>query len=654
METLRPVLIAMSPDAKHRQSFREGNWDGNVEVYENGTYPAGLNRRVIEYIQDTLHRAVEVIESTRDIKVDAKLFPRTCAGLKLWDHQYEGAMALLRNPRGCIKIPTAGGKTLLAYALCSFLFLRYGLRSLIVTSRKGLARQTAIAFHEWAGGKIKIGQCGDGHKVIGDITVATASTLQQYQPRWHGGRICPGDAVLAKVIRHVDVLFYDECFPAGTLIDGRPIETIREGDLVRCWNHRTREVECKPVLRTFQRRSDDDLVDVKLVDGSTLQCTAHHPIWSESRGDYVAAILIDRRDLVLKCVGPVQGGDPMLVGVIGVAVQVALDERAVYNFEVKDRNNYFANGVLVHNCHHGGSSDTWYDIGLNAISAAYRWGASGTPLVYQELADMRLMGVTGPVVYSVGADKLIHKGHAAKPKIAVVLSQAASGPRLPQGVWPMTNQQTGETFHLRGDPPYADLYKHRTKEIIRKGSYRLGVIENAYHNATAIRCVEWLVERGRQTLLICRRSDHFNALKTMLENTGIAFSSIEGKTPTFERDAIKKSFNERRIKVMLASEVMGEGENVRAIGAIVLADGMKANTPTIQRIGRGMRLEDGGDTDLWVVDIVPMSAVILMEHGLARCESYEREGYEVRVVETWPAADSVGYKDEELLPFLKW
>jgi superfamily II DNA or RNA helicase/intein/homing endonuclease len=86
-----------------------------------------------------------------------------------------------------------------------------------------------------------------------------------------------------------DVVFVDEFFPAGTLVDGRPIETIRVGDRVRSFNHRTAQVELRTVQHVFTS-APSTLVTVQLASGERITCTAGHPFFT-SRGYIPAAQL---------------------------------------------------------------------------------------------------------------------------------------------------------------------------------------------------------------------------------------------------------------------------------------------------------------------------------------------------------------------------
>ncbi len=81
-----------------------------------------------------------------------------------------------------------------------------------------------------------------------------------------------------------DVVFIDEihaCFVAGTLIDGRPIESIKVGDYVNSFNHKTGIVEQRRVAATFIHKADK-LVTVKSESGESITCTEDHPVFTQN------------------------------------------------------------------------------------------------------------------------------------------------------------------------------------------------------------------------------------------------------------------------------------------------------------------------------------------------------------------------------------
>jgi superfamily II DNA or RNA helicase len=205
----------------------------------------------------------------------------------------------------------------------------------------------------------------------------------------------------------------------------------------------------------------------------------------------------------------------------------------------------------------------------------------------------------------------------------MVMSDAASGPRI-----------------LNETP-----YQH---------AYDRCVVRNDHLNMAVIRATEWIVEHGRQVLVLCRRKEQWRTIKAGLEASGIPYEAVWGATHTSVRDMAKRSFGEGNVKVLLGSEVLGEGEDIPNVEALVLAEGVKASTNVIQRIGRGMRLKPHCGDLVWVVDFALTCHRRLFEHAEQRVGFYEAEGHEVRLVENWPELHDKDYAWPDLLPFVEW
>lgn len=207
-------------------------------------------------------------------------------------------------------------------------------------------------------------------------------------------------------------LIVDECFPAGTLVDTpegpRPIEAIRAGDMV--YSYRDSEVVECPVEKTICNLLVGNLVEVIHEQGSFI-CTPNHKVWVGDR--YVPAERLEGLHLTARCYdghseprlensnrggwenprcptaekqgskeGKDVGGfrmDSLALPESGCAGQlgpssynrqscsrsavitvrpVKTQDNVVYNLEVADTHNYFAEGVLVSNCHQYKSATT--------------------------------------------------------------------------------------------------------------------------------------------------------------------------------------------------------------------------------------------------------------------------------------------------------
>jgi superfamily II DNA or RNA helicase len=86
-------------------------------------------------------------------------------------------------------------------------------------------------------------------------------------------------------------IIVDECFPAGTIIDGKPIERIKVGDRVRSYNHDTGQIELKPVVQLFKNPAKK-LLKFILQNGKEVVCTEEHPIWNGK--EYLPAIVFQK------------------------------------------------------------------------------------------------------------------------------------------------------------------------------------------------------------------------------------------------------------------------------------------------------------------------------------------------------------------------
>ena len=92
-----------------------------------------------------------------------------------------------------------------------------------------------------------------------------------------------------------DVLITDECFPAGTKVDGMPIEKIQEGDYVTAFNHVRSCFEKKKVLHVFKHIAPAKMIRIN----RELVCTTNHPIYEVKTRRYVNATDIQLGDSIL-------------------------------------------------------------------------------------------------------------------------------------------------------------------------------------------------------------------------------------------------------------------------------------------------------------------------------------------------------------------
>ncbi len=189
------------------------------------------------------------------------------------DYQQEGVNKIRTRLQGLIVLPCGTGKTKLG----GYATLDLRVTTLVLVPSVDLATQWIADFTAFG---IDAGMVGDGkdergRDVVVGIVDSVIATLES-DPLW-GERF--------------GFVLVDECFPAGTRVDGRPIETIRVGDTVTSFDpfeegterrfsgHAAKTPLKRRVARTF-RKAPEALVRLTFANGRTLVCTPNHKLWT--------------------------------------------------------------------------------------------------------------------------------------------------------------------------------------------------------------------------------------------------------------------------------------------------------------------------------------------------------------------------------------
>jgi len=474
------------------------------------------------------------------------------------------------------------GKTLVAIATTLSLGTPV---TLFVTGRKKLVRQTRERFARHLGVELDaVGLilAGKWHNGTTGVYVAGVDTLRQ--PKFAGHR--------KLLYQACELLFIDECFPAGTLVDGWPIERMRAGDLVTAYNPKRRTWGLKRVTHAFRQRPTS-LLHITAEDGKVV-CTPNHPFLIVD-GWLPAAQLVEgdligwRRKkvvddtLVWSRVQRIARLEPGTNGRFGGACP----DGYVYNLEVQDFNSYTANGFVVHNCHHTGAT-TWYRT-LMYCNARYRFGLSGTPVGRSDGADLYLRACTGSVVARMRAADLIEQGIIARPTIYFIPIQEPEISRIA--------------------PSWLEVYHE-------------GVVANPLRNELIAELARKLTKRKKHTLILVKELVHGRVLEETIP--GSVF--VHGAHSQQELDAAIESFEAGTLPTLIASPIFDEGIDIVSVNALINAAAGRSQISTLQRIGRGLRRKTGDNT-LLVFDFYDETHRYLAEHAEERVQTCRKEKY---------------------------
>ena len=183
-----------------------------------------------------------------------------------------------RGQNGLMVLPTGSGKSICIAGTIA----KLGAPTLVFQPSKEILAQNAAKYRAY-GYSCGIYSASAGEKRMADVTFATIGSVVRKQ----------------HLLERFKYVIVDECFPAGTLIDGRPIESIRPGYMVNSLNHKTGKVERRQVVRLFRNEVKGCMLVVNLTDGSSITCTENHPFFVVGKG-YVPACELTTCSVLLK------------------------------------------------------------------------------------------------------------------------------------------------------------------------------------------------------------------------------------------------------------------------------------------------------------------------------------------------------------------
>lgn len=189
------------------------------------------------------------------------------------DYQREAHAAARKSwangvQRPAVVLPTGTGKTVvIGEVTAEELNEGYSSRVLVLAHRDELIRQ-AVADIRSVAPDLRVGVVkGDEDHVGAPVIVGSVQTMRHEARR--------------RRVRNVGLVIVDECFPAGTLVGGKPIETLAPGDVVPSYDETTGECVMRPVVALMSRRPQH-MVRVVLDDGRQIDCTPGHPILTDN------------------------------------------------------------------------------------------------------------------------------------------------------------------------------------------------------------------------------------------------------------------------------------------------------------------------------------------------------------------------------------
>ncbi len=257
-----------------------------------------------------------------------------------------------------------------------------------------------------------------------------------------------------------------------------------------------------------------------------------------------------------------------------------------------------AEGLIVDECHTV-PADSFYALVMRTKNAYYRVGLSGTPLARGDARSQYALGALGPIVHRVRADVLIKAGVLAKPTIRMVTVEQHSA----RPTW--------------------------------TGAYGELVVRSTLRNAVVVDMVK---RSTKPAFVFVEQVEHGRALTNLLMKNGVQAEFVWGSHSIDFRKSHIRRMVQGHFDVIVCSRVFNEGIDVPELRAVVNAGGMKSIIATLQRAGRGMRVDrdatgairEGGDQfEVW--DVLDKGNTWTERHARVRQSAYTNEGFETFV-----------------------
>lgn len=223
----------------------------------------------------------------------------------------------------------------------------------------------------------------------------------------------------------------------------------------------------------------------------------------------------------------------------------------------------------------------------------HRLGLSATPFKGDKEDELVIASV-GPVIYEFSLKEAQTDGVVSEG--LVVFIQLPSYPRVSGFSW--------------------------------RRSYYLGIVYNNVRNEKIREVVLDALEKGKRVLVLLEWIRHCKIFEKM-DFSPYRVEFLYGKIDSRIRNKILNKFRKGEVDAIFATEVLGEGVDIREVEVLVNGGGFGSFIRVIQRAGRGLRR---WKSKKLIVDFIDKNNLILYRQSLKRVKSYLKEGLRVEIL----------------------
>ena len=440
----------------------------------------------------------------------------------------------------------------------------------VFAAQISLCNQLKSEFEKFLGEEI--GFIGDGIYDPKDITVMSLQSADE------------------DLCAQAKMILIDECLPANAKVMMSDGTEERIGDIVKnrikasvvTYNTTTQSLEDCKIINFMERPIGERSIytlTIKTADKTlNLMCTNNHKIWVEEEQNYIRAENL-KKDMHVVCYSNLD----TVNGKIVAAAKTFSKIEYVYDITVEKNHNFFANNVLVSNCHHV-PSDTCVVTASKCVNAYYRIGVSATPW-RDDNSDMLIEAVLNKrkPENNITASKLIRLGYLVKPTIYFVPVK---------GVFASAGRGAGAYQQLYDKVIVDNNYRNKiickiAYQLYKRNKNILLLVKYVRHGEFLLEKLNHLIGETKTTI----KYKDKNGLENEDEVSNIEF--LSGACSTSRRLAILEGIKQGACRLVISTSVFDEGIDAPQLDTLILAGGGKSSTRAYQRIGRVLRVCPG-------------------------------------------------------------
>ena len=267
----------------------------------------------------------------------------------------------------------------------------------------------------------------------------------------------------------------------------------------------------------------------------------------------------------------------------------------VYNIGVEDNHNYFANDILVHNCHRCAGTinkATMFSKVLNNLAARYKYGLSAT-LHRADGLILCTYALLGGVAHTV-PDNVVNT-------MRVEIQKKETGVQISR-----------QCLDTDGTLVYSKLINYLAGHEKRNWQIVYDIVE--------------LYDKKHSIILLSDRVDQLNNIYDMLPDRAHDNAVVlHGKVKKDHRELALEQMRNKEKHILLATyQLAKEGLDVPCLDRLLLATPVKDYAIVVQSVGRIARVCEGKGTPV-VYDYVD-DIGFLQGMWKKRCTSYRKDG----------------------------